>query len=103
MPLDIPDYSGTPSVLKELFSTITKLVVRDEFCAAVMEMGGLHFILKALQSNVKEKVSNTKCPPKMKGFHAISLYRRRQIKTWRCGEINSFAGSDYSIEAINIV
>ncbi|XP_060068839.1 armadillo repeat-containing protein 6-like [Ylistrum balloti] len=49
------DYSENPSVLKELFSTLTKLVVRSEFCQAVMEMGGLDFILRALQSSVKDK------------------------------------------------
>ncbi|XP_033749978.1 armadillo repeat-containing protein 6-like [Pecten maximus] len=49
------DYSDNPGVLKELFSTLAKLVVRSEFCKAVMDMGGLDFILRALQSCVKDK------------------------------------------------
>lgn len=49
------DYSDNSGVLKELFSTLAKLVVRSEFCKSVMDMGGLDFILRALQSSVKDK------------------------------------------------
>ncbi|VDI84183.1 Hypothetical predicted protein, partial [Mytilus galloprovincialis] len=49
------EYSDNTSVLKELFSTMSVVVVRDEFCKAVMDMGGLDFILKALQNNLGEK------------------------------------------------
>ena len=44
------------SVLRELFMTLTKLVVRDEFCKAVMDMGGLEFILNAFQQSINDKV-----------------------------------------------
>ncbi|OWF53978.1 armadillo repeat-containing protein 6-like [Mizuhopecten yessoensis] len=49
------DYTANPSVLKELFSTLTKLLVRSEFCKAVSDMEGLEFILRALQNSVKDK------------------------------------------------
>ncbi|KAJ8304981.1 hypothetical protein KUTeg_018564 [Tegillarca granosa] len=54
--LDIcKEFPDKPAVLCELFSTIGKLVVRDEFCKAVMDMGGLEFIFKAFQESIDDK------------------------------------------------
>lgn len=49
------EYSGDTNVLSELFATMSVLVVRDEFCKAVMDMGGLDFILQAFQNKIAEK------------------------------------------------
>ncbi|KAK3096684.1 hypothetical protein FSP39_002349 [Pinctada imbricata] len=48
-------YSSDPDVLSELFATISKLVVRDEFCKAVMDMGGLELIFGAFQQSINDK------------------------------------------------
>ena len=50
------EYSNNKIVLSELFATLSVLVVRDEFCKAVMDMGGVDFILQAFQNNMAEKV-----------------------------------------------
>lgn len=49
------EYSSNTAVLSELFATMSVLVVRDEFCKAVMDMGGLDFILQAFQTSLAEK------------------------------------------------
>ncbi|KAL5004038.1 hypothetical protein ScPMuIL_017494 [Solemya velum] len=49
------EYSHDIHVLAELFSTMSCLVVRNEFCQAVMEMKGLEFILKCLDLNMHSK------------------------------------------------
>ena len=49
------EYSNNKIVLSELFATLSVLVVRDEFCKAVMDMGGVDFILQAFQNNMAEK------------------------------------------------
>lgn len=53
------EYSSCTAVLSELFATMSVLVVRDEFCKAVMDMGGLDFILQAFQTSIAEKVLNS--------------------------------------------
>lgn len=42
--------------MSELFATVSKLVVRDEFCQTVMEMGGIDLILSAFQESITNKV-----------------------------------------------
>lgn len=56
MLLKFVDFKEKPEVMSELFATISKLVVRNEFCQAVMEMGGIHLILSAFQDSIAKKV-----------------------------------------------
>lgn len=49
------DFPEKPEVMSELFATISKLVVRNEFCQAVMDMGGIHLILSAFQDSIANK------------------------------------------------
>lgn len=48
------------SVLGELFSTLGKLSVRDEFCQEIMDLGGLALILKSMEANIAHMVSFTR-------------------------------------------
>lgn len=50
------DYTSDVGVQGELFSTLSKLVVRDEFCKEVKNLGGLDLILKSFQENIAKKV-----------------------------------------------
>ncbi|KAL3866309.1 hypothetical protein ACJMK2_043616 [Sinanodonta woodiana] len=49
------EYTEDKGIQGELFTTLGKLVVRDEFCKEVMDLGGLELILKSFQQNVKDK------------------------------------------------
>ncbi|XP_045216650.2 armadillo repeat-containing protein 6-like [Mercenaria mercenaria] len=49
------DYTSDVNVQGELFSTLSKLVVRDEFCTEVKDLGGLELILKSFQTNLTQK------------------------------------------------
>ncbi|KAL4227854.1 Armadillo repeat-containing protein 6 [Mactra antiquata] len=49
------DYTSDVGVQGELFSTLSKLVVRDEFCKEVKDLGGLDLILKSFQENITKK------------------------------------------------
>lgn len=54
--LDIcKDFTSDIGVQAELFSTLGKLVVRDEFCKEVMDLGGLDLIMKSFQTNIRHK------------------------------------------------
>lgn len=59
--LSSPDYTHDVGVLGELFSTLSKLAVRDEFCKEVMDLGGLKLILLTLQENLKHQVTTSYC------------------------------------------
>lgn len=56
---NIVDFPEKPEVMSELFATISKLVVRNEFCQAVMDMGGIHLILSAFQDSIANKVRDS--------------------------------------------
>ncbi|XP_052797041.1 armadillo repeat-containing protein 6-like [Mya arenaria] len=49
------EYTSDIGVQAELFSTLSKLVVRDEFCQEVRDLGGLDLILKSFQTNLTHK------------------------------------------------
>ncbi|XP_062607748.1 armadillo repeat-containing protein 6-like [Saccostrea cucullata] len=49
------EFTDKPEVMSELFATVSKLVVRDEFCQAVMDMGGIDLILSAFQASIANK------------------------------------------------
>lgn len=48
-------YTDDIGVQGELFSTLGKLVVRNEFCKQVMDLGGLQLILSSFQTNLAHK------------------------------------------------
>lgn len=45
------------AVLVDIFSTLGKLAVRNEFCQRIVDLGGLDLMLAVLHKNVKHKVS----------------------------------------------
>lgn len=49
------EYTADVGVQGQLFSTLSKLVVRDEFCKEVKDLGGLNLILKSFQENITHK------------------------------------------------
>lgn len=49
------DYSEDHSVLGELFLTLARLAVRNEFCQEIMELGGLTLMLTALEKSISEQ------------------------------------------------
>jgi len=51
-----PDYPDDVEVLGELFATVGRLAVRDEFCLQVHKLDGLKNIIAALQVNVANQV-----------------------------------------------
>ena len=61
------DFPDKPEVMSELFATVSKLVVRNEFCQAVMDMGGIHLILRAFQDSIANKVGTLSCTNRGKG------------------------------------
>jgi len=52
-----PEYMSDIGVQAELFNTLSKLLVRDEFCQEVRDLGGLDLILKSFQANITHKVN----------------------------------------------
>ena len=44
------------TVLAEIFATLGKLAVRNEFCQRIVDLGGLDLMLNVLHNNVKNKV-----------------------------------------------
>lgn len=78
MLLKFVDFKEKPEVMSELFATISKLVVRNEFCQAVMEMGGIHLILSAFQDSIAKKVKDSYNVTRVKqnnfiqNFHKLS-------------------------------
>lgn len=52
----LADYCEDRSVLGELFSTLSRLAVRNEFCQEIMDLGGLELMLKALAQNSDHQV-----------------------------------------------
>lgn len=50
-------FTSDIDVQAELFSTLGKLVVRNEFCKEVMDWGGLDLIMSSFQTNIAQKVS----------------------------------------------
>ena len=53
-----PDYADDKSVLGELFLTLSKLAVRNEFCQEIMELGGLDLMLPALGQSMDNQVGS---------------------------------------------
>lgn len=51
------EYENNSNIQSELFSTLARLAVRDEFCNEVNDLGGLQLILQAFEKNLDEKVS----------------------------------------------
>ncbi|XP_074650634.1 armadillo repeat-containing protein 6-like [Tubulanus polymorphus] len=49
------DYSSNNAVQGELFKTLGKLSVRNEFCQEIMDLGGIEFVLKALENNLNSQ------------------------------------------------
>ncbi|KAH3741550.1 armadillo repeat-containing protein 6-like [Dreissena polymorpha] len=49
------EHTNDVSVQAELFNTVSKLVVRDEFCQEVKDLGGLDLILKSFHANITHK------------------------------------------------
>jgi hypothetical protein len=50
------DYIEDTAVLGELFLTLSKLAVRNEFCQDIMDLGGLGLMLGALEKNMDHQV-----------------------------------------------
>ena len=50
------DYIGDTKVLGELFLTLSRLAVRNEFCQEIMDLGGLGLMLGALEKNMDHQV-----------------------------------------------
>lgn len=51
--LDIcKDYTDNVGVQGELFNTLSKLMVRSEFCKEVMDLGGLELIIRSFQEHI---------------------------------------------------
>ena len=53
-----PDYSTDTGVLGELFLTLSRLAVRNEFCQEIMDLGGLQLMLTAMEQNMDHQVRN---------------------------------------------
>ncbi len=51
-----PDFQNDKAVLGELFSTLSRLAVRNEFCQEIMDLGGLILLLDTLESNMDHQV-----------------------------------------------
>jgi len=49
--VDICKVQDNPGVLSELFLTLSRLSVRNEFCQEIMDLGALEMLLDALQKN----------------------------------------------------
>ncbi|XP_067667203.1 armadillo repeat-containing protein 6-like [Haliotis asinina] len=49
------EYENNSNIQSELFSTLARLAVRDEFCNQVNELGGLKLILQAFEKNLDER------------------------------------------------
>ncbi|XP_071107843.1 armadillo repeat-containing protein 6-like [Haliotis cracherodii] len=49
------EYENNSNIQSELFSTLARLAVRDEFCNEVNDLGGLKLILQAFEKNLDEK------------------------------------------------
>lgn len=50
------DYSEDTGVLGELFLTLARLAVRNEFCQEIMDLGGLELMLGAIEKNTSNQV-----------------------------------------------
>ena len=50
------DYAEDAAVLGEMFLTLSKLAVRNEFCQEIMDLGGLQLMLDALEKSITKKV-----------------------------------------------
>ena len=53
----ISDHKNESDILGELFLTLARLSVRNEFCAEIMDLGGIKLILDTLANNISNKVS----------------------------------------------
>ena len=53
----LTDYADDQSVLGELFLTLSKLAVRNEFCQDILELGGLDLMLQALGKSMDNQAS----------------------------------------------
>ena len=55
--LRIAVYKGDTKVIGEMFSTIARLSIRDEFCQKVSDLQGVRIVLESLEDNMEDKVS----------------------------------------------
>lgn len=46
------DYNKDASILKDLFVTLSRLLVRTEFCQQILDLGGIPFLLSAFRENL---------------------------------------------------
>ena len=92
------EYSNNKNVLSELFATMSVLVVRDEFCKAVMDMGGLDFILQAFQNNMAEKVKIINPFYNLIKIICYDIYICYQSSKWKLEStgLNQFTGLNQS-------
>lgn len=57
----MPAYEDNADVLPEIFQTISRLAVRDEFCRQVLDLGGVKKILTILSVNLQHQVKYSDC------------------------------------------
>ena len=50
------EFADDMSLLGEMFLTLSKLAVRNEFCQEIMDLGGLKLIMSALENSIDNKV-----------------------------------------------
>lgn len=50
------DHKESTDILSEIFLTLSRLAVRDEFCRQVLDVGGIGNILTILKINIQNQV-----------------------------------------------
>ena len=51
------DFKEDESLLGELYLTLTRLAVRNEFCQEIMDLGGVKLMINTIRNNVGRQVS----------------------------------------------
>ena len=49
-------FEQDPSVTKDLYATLSKLLVRSEFCQQMVDLGGLGVIFKTMDVHLNQQV-----------------------------------------------